>query len=200
MFRDRTYSRREFLGLSLLGLACGSVLSGAIPARLLGAKPRTTGLEKKKALLIDLSRCQECGMSAPSGCTLACGKARQGSTPIGINKVRVVHNGRPMYLSIPSPETPRNLLSIRFFKDCTDCLERGGKPSCEAGCPKGAISSGLYRDLVSKAEDNATKINGYFWSREDLGTRTPIYVSPVPRNLIAEQIQRQKTFSLLARS
>ena len=73
---------------------------------------------------------------------------------------------------------------------CHDRLKTGKNPACIDACPEGVQTIGPREEMIQKAKELATEMNGYIYGLDENGGTTTLYVSPVPFKHLNEAIDQ----------
>lgn len=73
---------------------------------------------------------------------------------------------------------------------CSDLLKEGKRPACIGACPRKAMSIGPRNEIYTRAEEEAKRIGGYLYGKEENGGTSTLYLSPVPFEALDAAIQK----------
>jgi len=197
-----TLSRRSFIKAGLLTAGAAAIAGVPHPAN---------AAETELCTVLDLSKCIACG-----ACVEACREVNEAKFPnpegpmpdmIPRNKVKIADWSSPEKREVDDRLTPYNWLFIRFFKGqgqwhyagngvmykcdrCYNRLEEGELPACIDVCPENVQEIGPRPEMVARAHQLATEMDGFIYGETENGGTNTIYVSPVPFDVLNQAIDK----------
>jgi len=73
---------------------------------------------------------------------------------------------------------------------CYDRIEQGEQPACIEICPMEVQEIGPRSEILARAHERAQEIDGFVYGETENGGTNTIYVSPVPFELLNEEVEK----------